>query len=78
MSVIVYGPQGCGKSKNAEVMMAHFGLKHLIDNGEDGSGNSWSPGDPIPEDTLVLTFAPDLEGALSFDDVMAAMKATSV
>lgn len=73
MSVIVYGPQGCGKSKNAKAMMAHFGLKHLIDNGEDENGNSWSPGDPVPGDTLVLTNAPGIDGALNFDDVMAAM-----
>jgi hypothetical protein len=34
-SVVVYGPQGCGKTSNAEALLKRFGKKHLID-GWDG------------------------------------------
>lgn len=30
-SVIVYGPQGCGKTRNADVLMAHFALSRCED-----------------------------------------------
>jgi hypothetical protein len=47
-SVIVYGPQGCGKSTHAEAMKLHFCLKQVLDG--------WSFSEPIPEtDTLILT-----------------------
>ena len=70
MSVIVYGPQGCGKTRNAGVMMRHFGLKHLIDNGFDEFGNPWNYDDPIPNDTLVLTQERVLPDDLDFYQVM--------
>lgn len=31
MNVIVYGPQGSGKSMNAKAMLKHFNLKHFHD-----------------------------------------------
>ena len=31
-SVIVYGPQGCGKTTNAEALRKHFGLRKYVDN----------------------------------------------
>lgn len=34
MSVIVYGPQGCGKSLNAQQLMRHFNLKRVIEADE--------------------------------------------
>lgn len=30
-SVIVVGPQGCGKSRNAEVIRKHYGLGKVVD-----------------------------------------------
>ncbi len=77
MSKIIYGPQGCGKTRNAKALMEHFGLKHLIDDGEDKNGNSWSYGDPVPEDTLILTGDSDAECELSFLDAMSAMASAS-
>lgn len=35
-SVIVYGPQGCGKTRNAEALLKGFKLERLVD-GWDGS-----------------------------------------
>jgi len=31
MNVIVYGPQGCGKSKNADRLAAYFGCKKIVE-----------------------------------------------
>lgn len=48
--VVVYGPQGCGKSLCAQQLLRHFGLRHLVDD--------WMPGDGIPPaGSLVLTHA---------------------
>lgn len=65
MSVIVYGPQGCGKTQAAEVLRRHFRLRQVIDD--------WVPGDPLPEDTLALTHSCAVSGAVHFDDVMRAV-----
>lgn len=35
MSVIVYGPQGCGKSRHAEALARHFGCRHIVDQAAD-------------------------------------------
>lgn len=32
VTLIVYGPQGCGKTANAEKIMREFGLIKIIDN----------------------------------------------
>lgn len=34
MSVIVYGPQACGKTKLAEALRAHFGMDQVIDEAQ--------------------------------------------
>lgn len=31
-SVVVFGPQGCGKTRNAEALAAHFGLRFVVDD----------------------------------------------
>jgi hypothetical protein len=66
MSVIVYGPQGCGKSANAEVICQHFSVHHLIDG--------WAPGTELPPDTLALTSVPDVPNALDYFEVMRQVK----
>lgn len=30
-SVVVYGPQGCGKTRHAKRIAAHFGLKKVVE-----------------------------------------------
>jgi len=62
MSVIVYGPPGCGKTTNAEVITDHFGLSSWIDG--------WIHGMPMPENALLLTQAYGIPGALHYFDVM--------
>jgi replication-associated recombination protein RarA len=31
-STIIYGPQGCGKTRNAKALAEHFGAKHIVDS----------------------------------------------
>ncbi len=61
MSIIVYGPQGCGKTRHAEELRAHFGLTRVVDDYVLG---------PLPDDALVLTNIPNRPGALHFWSVM--------
>ena len=68
MSVIIYGPQGCGKTTNAKALADHFGLTKIVD--------PWCPGDELPDDALALTNV-EVDGALSFDKAMAFMQAAS-
>lgn len=50
-SVIVYGPQGSGKSRHAEKLRQHFGMDRIIDD--------WNGSDPFPRDgALLLTNNP--------------------
>lgn len=69
-AVLVYGPQGCGKTTNAQRIRQALGLLHVIDD--------WQPGDPKPADTLLLTCIDD-EGlprrrALSFAEAMLLVR----
>lgn len=45
--IIIYGPQGCGKSQHAEVFMRAFGCSRLVDG--------WSPWVPLQPGDLALT-----------------------
>lgn len=47
--VIVYGPQGCGKSRHAEAIRRMFGRLRVVDE--------WVPGDPLDLDAVHLTHA---------------------
>lgn len=49
-SVVVHGPQACGKTRNAEALRKHYGLTSILDD--------WNPHERLPlRDTLVLTNA---------------------
>jgi hypothetical protein len=65
MSLVIYGPQGCGKTRNALRLAAHFGLSHIIDE--------WQPGDLLPPDTLALTNAESVPGGIAFPAAMAEL-----
>jgi cytidylate kinase len=36
MSAIIYGPQGCGKTTNAEKLAKHLGLSNILDEFRPG------------------------------------------
>lgn len=67
MSKIVYGPQACGKTRNAAALAKHFGLSRVVDD--------WAPGDEMLDDALLLTNEDmsGVEGATAFSDAMVAM-----
>ncbi len=47
-SIVVHGPQACGKTRNAKRIAAHFGLKKVVDD--------WEGRSAIPQSgALVLT-----------------------
>lgn len=67
-SVLVYGPQGCGKTTKATVIAKALGLSKIHDN--------WEPGTPVDLlNTLVLTsnsksHLPFQRRIMSFDQAM--------
>lgn len=67
-SVIVVGNNGCGKTRHAEALRAHFGLDHIVDD--------WNDRRDVPRyNTLVLTsYMPTRAGScevVKYDDVIA-------
>lgn len=72
-SYLVYGPAGCGKTRNAAAIAAALGLRKVLDN--------WEPGTPVPPtDTLVLTnhdgpLNPFGRRVMSYSDAIALVNA---
>lgn len=68
-SWLVYGPQACGKTRNARAIADALGLPDILDD--------WHPGMPVPTTkTLVLTnetgpFQPFTRRVLSFEQAMS-------
>lgn len=50
-AVIIYGPQGCGKTLRADDMKAHYGKARVVDLDHFAYQR-------LPEDAVVLTNAP--------------------
>ncbi|MCP5197012.1 MAG: hypothetical protein H6974_09535 [Gammaproteobacteria bacterium] len=48
--IIIYGPQGCGKTQHAEQFRELFHTQRVIDD--------WSWGDPLLEGDMALTNSP--------------------
>lgn len=67
-SVLVYGPQGCGKSTHADEIAKALSLNKIHDD--------WEPGNPFDMlDTLILTndcqnHSPFTRRLMSFDQAM--------
>jgi hypothetical protein len=73
-SWLVYGPEGCGKTKNAQAIADALGLTEIVDD--------WQPGNPAPiTKALVLTnhlgpdFPPFYRRALSYEQAMSLVAA---
>lgn len=60
--IIVYGPQGCGKTTHAAALAAHYGKSRIVDD--------WEQGGRLDGDTLALTNVPHA-GTMSFLDAVA-------
>lgn len=71
-SWLVYGPEGCGKTRNAQAIADALGLTEIVDG--------WLPGDPVPprKALLLSTEAPDFpthKRVLTFDQAMSLVAA---
>jgi Mg-chelatase subunit ChlI len=64
-AVIVHGPQGCGKTRHAEALAAHFGVGRVVDE--------WMPGDPVEPDALHLSQV-EVPGAVSYESLKAELR----
>lgn len=62
MSVIIYGPQGCGKSMHKELIRNHYGLTNVLDD--------YSLNQELPDDTLALTNDPGIPNAVDYFAIM--------
>lgn len=47
--VVIYGPQGCGKTRHADALQARYGCANVIDE--------WDGRAALPADALALTNA---------------------
>lgn len=66
--IIVYGPQGCGKSTNASLLMNKLGMTRVVDE--------YVLGTQVQENTLYLSNV-DVNGALHYQDVISNCEAQS-
>jgi MoxR-like ATPase len=46
-TIVIHGPQGCGKTRNAKKLAAHFGCARIVDD--------WNGRDRVEAGSLVLT-----------------------
>lgn len=67
--IIVWGPPGCGKTRNAERLRRHFGLARVVDEWSRGDGTRLEPGDLV----LTCEMMADDPRAIRFDDAMGQM-----
>ena len=70
-TVIVYGPQACGKTRNSEALKRHFGCNCIVDD--------WNGRAALRDGDLALTNAfierkPNGAHLVSFDDAMRQMR----
>ncbi|HYE39912.1 MAG TPA: hypothetical protein VEB23_08270 [Ramlibacter sp.] len=54
-SIVIYGPQGCGKTLNGDKLARYFGLQRVVDDGLDLGGHVRVPA----SGALVLTNDPE-------------------
>lgn len=63
--VIIYGPQGCGKSRHARALARCFGKDVIV--------RGWNGIDPLPRECLVLT-STGLVGPLPADSLFVTLE----
>ena len=73
-SIVVYGPQGCGKTRNAHRIAQALGLSTIVDGFEPCIGHPWPR-----EGALLLSHTPPpgwfRHPVLSFDEAMKRVPA---
>jgi hypothetical protein len=74
--LIVYAPgNGMSETAFAKEIAAYKMLSHII---IDVDGSQWKPGDPAPNDTLIITNCANVKGALDFSEVIHRMHCHSL
>ncbi|WGG51803.1 hypothetical protein [Rugamonas sp. DEMB1] len=65
-AVFIHGPKGCGKTKNAAALCAHYGKSEAVDYDHDTKA--------IPDDVIVFLQEPNpnFPRAIAFADAMRA------
>lgn len=63
-TVIITGPQGCGKSSYGVALARHYGKSRVVDD--------WTLGTPIPDEAIALTHETRLINAIRFKNAMSA------
>nr|DAP68865.1 MAG TPA: AAA domain protein [Caudoviricetes sp.] len=61
-AIVIYSPQGGGKTRRSAELLAHFGKQHIIEE--------WIPGMEIPADAIALTNV-KVPGCLPFPRIKA-------
>lgn len=67
-AIIIYGPQGCGKTRNASALAKHYGKSIVYDYDEAPSARRIQS---LPSEALVLTNV-EVRGAIPFSAAMRA------
>jgi|GEM_PF-4470144 len=63
-AIVIYGPQGCGKTRRAKEILAYFKKDRII--------HDWRPGQRIPANAIALTNF-RVTGAISYADIKAKL-----
>ncbi len=70
-TIVIYGPQGCGKTQHAQALATHFSCLFIADE--------WDGVQPLPDGVLALTNVNPPENPtdtarwISFSDAMAQL-----
>ena len=67
--ILVYGPQGCGKTTHAAAVAKLLGKKRIID--------PWSPGDPLPPNAVAFTNADTRAADYRAEDLIERLASTA-
>ncbi|WP_044529268.1 hypothetical protein [Herbaspirillum sp. B65] len=65
-AIVIYGPQGCGKTRRAKELLAYLKKDRIIDD--------WRPGQRIPSNAIALTNF-RVKGAISYAEIKAKLTA---
>lgn len=64
--VVIYGKQGAGKTMNARQLATFYGKSTVVDD----DPRQWRPGNPVPDDTIVLTSVENVAGAVPLEEAL--------
>lgn len=67
--VVIYAPQGAGKTTNAHRLAAFYGKTVILDDWP-----AWKPGDSVPDDAIVLTSQEGVPGAILLETALRLLR----